>query len=150
MIILAKADRAMFEPLRISLTDAAAPMLGALSRPLATAGNLIDRARGLATVFEENTRLAGENARLLHWQQTALTLAAENAQLRSLLKLVPQSAISYVTARVIADSGGAYVRSLIIDAGSDSGVARGQAAITGEGLVGRVTEVGTRAARFCF
>ena len=51
MIILAKADRAMFEPLRISLTDAAAPMLEALSRPLATAGNLIDRARGLATVY---------------------------------------------------------------------------------------------------
>jgi rod shape-determining protein MreC len=52
-----------------------------------------------------------------------------------------------VTARVIANSGGAYVRTVMIDAGTEQQVARGEAAITGEGLVGRMTEVGTRAAR---
>jgi rod shape-determining protein MreC len=68
-------------------------------------------------------------------------------ELRSLLRLVPQPAVSFVTARVIANSGGAFVRNFLVDAGSDSGVARGQAVITGDGLVGRVVEVGTRAAR---
>jgi len=48
---------------------------------------------------------------------------------------------------VIADSGGAYARSVMVNAGRDNGVARGQAAMTGEGLVGRVAEVGSRAAR---
>jgi rod shape-determining protein MreC len=52
-----------------------------------------------------------------------------------------------VTARVIANSGGAYVRTVMIDAGGEQQVGRGEAAITGEGLVGRLTEVGTRAAR---
>lgn len=147
MIILGKVDQVVFEPLRISLTDATAPTLDALSRPVAAAGNVVDDASRLIHLYQENTRLEKENVKLLHWQQAALTLASENAQLRGLLKLVPESAVSYVTARVIANSGGAYVRNLLVYAGSDSGVTRGQAAITGGGLVGRVEEVGTRAAR---
>jgi rod shape-determining protein MreC len=147
MIILGKVDQVMFEPLRISLTDATAPILDALSRPVVAAGNMIDDALQLLHLRQQNARLEKENLQLLHWRQAALTLAAENAQLRGLLKLVPESAVSYVTARVIADSGGAYVRNLMVDAGSDSGVSHGQAAIAGEGLVGRVEEVGTRAAR---
>ncbi len=72
---------------------------------------------------------------------------SKTAELRDLLKLVPESAVSFVSARVIASSGGAYLRNLMIDAGSESGIARGQAAVAGEGLVGRVYEVGSRAAR---
>jgi rod shape-determining protein MreC len=147
IIVLGKLDQVVFDPLRISLTDVAAPALDALSRPIAVAGDLMDRAYGLINLYRENSRLEEENRRLLHWQQAALTLAAENAQLRSLLKLAPEAAISYVTARVIATSGGAYARNLMVNAGSGTGVERGQAAITGAGLVGRVVEVGTRAAR---
>jgi rod shape-determining protein MreC len=147
MIVLGKVDQVVFEPLRISFADATAPTLNALSRPIAAAGNLINQAYALANLYQKNARLEEENIRLLHWQQAALTLASENAQLRGLLKLVPEPAISFVTARVIANSGGAYVRNLMVNAGSDAGVARGQAAITGAGLVGRVAEVGTRAAR---
>ena len=147
MIVVGKLDQVVFEPLRISFTDAAAPTLDALSRPIAAAGNLIDRARGVINLYQENGRLEEENRRLLHWQQAALMLASENAQLRSLLRLVPEAAISYVTARVIANSGGVYARNLLVNAGSGAGVERGQAAITGDGLVGRVVEVGTRAAR---
>lgn len=147
MIFLGKVDETVFRSLRVQLTDAVAPTLEALSRPLVAAEDLVDRARAVLTVYRENARLAEENARLLRWRQTALTLASENAQLRELMKLVPESAVSYVTARVIADSGGAFVRDLMVDAGSDSALARGQAAITGEGLVGRVSEVGANAAR---
>jgi rod shape-determining protein MreC len=147
MIVVGKLDQVVFDPLRITLTDAAAPALDALSRPIAAAGNLMDRVYGLINLYRENSRLEEENRRLLHWQQAALTLATENAQLRGLAKLVPESAISYVTARVIANSGGAYARNLMVNAGSGTGVERGQAAITGAGLVGRVVEVGTRACR---
>src|SRR5436853_3534251 len=84
---------------------------------------------------------------MLGSQQVALRLSVENVELRDLAKLVPEPAISFVTARVIADSGGAYARNVMVNAGRDNGVTRGQAAITGEGLVGRVAEVGSRAAR---
>jgi rod shape-determining protein MreC len=147
IIVLGKADQLVFDSLRTTMSDAVAPMLDALTRPLNAAGTVIDRVRLVVTTYRENVRLEAENARLLQWQQSALNLAADNQQLRGLLRAVPENSISYVTARVIANSGGAYVRMILINAGSDDRVARGQAAMTGEGLVGRLTEVGNRAAR---
>jgi rod shape-determining protein MreC len=147
MIIVGKADQVAFQYLRNSMMDAAAPALDMLSRPAAALDAAADRLRGFITVYRDNARLAEENERLLGWQQVALRLAAENAELRDLSKLVSEPAISFVTARVIADSGGAYARSVMVNAGHDNGVARGQAAMTEEGLVGRVAEVGSRAAR---
>jgi rod shape-determining protein MreC len=147
MIIVGKTDQVAFQSLRSSVMDAAAPALDMLSRPAAVLDAAADRLRGFIAVYRDNLRLAEENERLLGWQQVALRLSAENAELRDLSKLVSEPAISFVTARVIADSGGAYARSVLVNAGRDNGVARGQAAMTGEGLVGRVGEVGSRAAR---
>jgi len=147
MIMLGKADQVMLESLRIAVADAAAPVLEVLSRPLSALADLATRARRLVSVYQDNDRLAEENERLMGWQQAALKLASENSQLRELLKLTPEPTATYLTARVVANSGGAYVRSLMVYAGSENGVARGQAAVTGEGLVGRVSEVGSRAAR---
>ncbi len=147
MIVLGKADQIVIESLRNSMMDAAAPALDMLSRPSTLLDTAVSRAREFVTVYRENARLAEENERLLGWQQAALKLASENAQLRDLLRVAPEPATSYVTARVIANSGGAYVRSVMVNAGRDNGVVRGEAAVTGEGLIGRVSEVGSRAAR---
>ena len=147
MIIAGKADQVAFQYLRNSVMDAAAPALDMLSRPAAAFDAAADRLRGFITVYRDNVRLAEENQRLLGWQQVAMRLSAENAELRDLAKLVPEPAISFVTARVIGDSGGAYARNVMVNAGRDNGVAHGQAAMTGEGLVGRVAEEGSRAAR---
>jgi len=147
IILLGKADQTMFESLRTTLTDDAAPALDAVSRPLAAAATLVDRVRGLFEVYRDNRRLERENERLLQWQQIALKLSADNHNLQALLKAVPEQTASYVTARVIANSGGSYVRTVMINAGAAQGLARGQAATIGEGLVGRLTEVGQRASR---
>jgi rod shape-determining protein MreC len=147
IVLIGKTDQTMFDTLRTGLSDAAAPVLDVVARPLGAAEAALDRARGLAGIYQENRRLTEDNERLLQWQQVALKLTTENRQLQGLLKVVPDRAVSYVTARVIANSGGAYVRTVMINAGTDGGLARGQATITGDGLVGRLTEVGSRAAR---
>jgi rod shape-determining protein MreC len=147
IILLGKADQTMFDSLRTNLTDDAAPVLDALSRPMGAAATAVDRLRGVVTVYQDNLRLAQENERLLQWQQVALKLSADNREMRGLLKVVPENAVAYVTARVIANSGGGYVRTVMVNAGSEQGLARGQAAVAGEGLIGRLTEVGARAAR---
>jgi rod shape-determining protein MreC len=147
MIGLGKADQIVIESLRSSVMDAAAPALEMLSRPSVIIDKAVRGAGDFVTAYRQNALLAEENGRLLRWQQAALELAFENAQLRDLLKLAPDPATSYVTARVIANSGGAYVRSVMVNAGRENGVVRGEAAITGEGLIGRVSGVGSRAAR---
>src|SRR4051794_9618567 len=147
LVLVGKADQALFEPLRTRVIDAAAPVLDALSRPLAAAAAAVDRVRDIANVHEENLRLADENRKLLQWQQVALKLSAENEAMRGLLKVVPENGVSYVTARLIGNSGGAYMRTAMVNAGADQGIARGQAAIAEGGLIGRLTEIGSRAAR---
>lgn len=147
LMLLGKADMILVERLRTVATDAVAPMLDAFSRPAATISEAADRVRALAALHQENARLREENARLLQWQQVARRLDAENSALKGLLKYLPASTVSFVSARVIADSGGAFVRSVLVNAGARDGVKKGQAVITGEGLVGRATTVGDRSAR---
>src|SRR5258707_9525910 len=95
IIVLGKADQAVFDSFRTTLTDDAAPALDALSRPLGAAATLFDRARGIATMYQDNLRLAPGNQRLLQWPQTALQLPPRNTELPRLLKALPGTPVSY-------------------------------------------------------
>ena len=146
-IVLGKADVLLFDRLRVLIADAAAPLLQAVAQPVATAAAGVRHVEGLFDLYRENERLREENARLLQWQDVARRLEAENAGLRDLTKYTPEGAARYISAQVIANSGGAFARSVLVSVGGRDGVTRGQAAVTGEGLVGRISEVGNRAAR---
>jgi rod shape-determining protein MreC len=147
MIVLGKADALLFDRTRAFLADAAAPVLEFVAAPVSHIDGAVQSVRSVFSIHAENAHLREENARLLRWQQTAQSLAAENERLKELLKLAPDPALSYVSTRVIANSGDTYARSVLVNAGKRDGVVRGQAAITGEGLVGRIAEVGERASR---
>jgi rod shape-determining protein MreC len=101
----------------------------------------------MLTLREENAELRLAIDRLKRWELVARRMEAENAALRGLLNLRIESKPSFVTARVIGDSGNAYVRTLLANVGAVDGIVQGQAAITGEGMAGRVVEVGRRASR---
>jgi rod shape-determining protein MreC len=147
MVVLGKADALLFERVRVVFADLVSPVLGIVSQPVAAVDQLLDQVQGTFALSAENAQLRQDNARLMQWQQVAQGLTVENARLRELLNLAPDPSVSFVSTRVIANSGGSFVRSVLIDGGSRDGIARGQAAMTGAGLVGRVTEVGDRAAR---
>ena len=147
LMLLGKADTVIVERIRIEMTDAVAPVLDALSRPIGVINDLIEHGRNVYGLALENRTLREENARLMQWQAVARQLEAENTVLRNLTGFVPETASTEVSARVIGASGGAYVRSVLIAAGARHGVRKGQAAVAGAGLAGRVTEVGDRSAR---
>lgn len=146
-MMLGKVDATLVDTVRARVTDAFAPILDAFSRPAATAAQVIEAVVDIQNVYEENQRLRVENARLLQWRQAALRLESENGSLRGLLHYTPEPAVSYITARVIAAPGGSFVRTLVVTAGSRDGVRKGQAAVAGAGMVGRVVEVGEWSAR---
>src|SRR5689334_11782967 len=82
MIIVGKADQVVLQSLTLAVMDTAAPALDLLSRPAAVLDGATDRVRSFLAVYRDNARLTAENERLLGWQEAALRLAAENAELR--------------------------------------------------------------------
>lgn len=132
---------------RTASADLFAPALGTASLPFQNLANFVGGVTGLTELRAENARLEQENARLREWYQTALRFQAENQSLRELLHVKIDPTYSFITARVIADAGNAYVKSVLVSAGSRDGVQEGQAVVSGEGLVGRVVEAGANTAR---
>jgi rod shape-determining protein MreC len=147
LMLLGKADSLVFERFRASVVDVVAPILGVMSRPAEAVSDAVANVREVAWLREENARLREDNAQLRHWETLARNVSDQNASLRGLLNLAPDGMLSYVTARVVADSGGIFVRSMLVNAGARHGVAKGHAVLSGEGLAGRIGAVGDRSAR---
>ncbi|HEY47960.1 MAG: hypothetical protein AMJ88_01110 [Anaerolineae bacterium SM23_ 63] len=104
--------------------------------------------RDVASLREEISGLEGEVARL---QQEIIALREQAAEAEILAALLdyarakPES--SYKAARVIGRDVSPFLRSLIIDVGSDDGISRGMPVVTRRGLVGRIIEVFPTVAR---
>ena len=147
LLLLSRADASLAERARMVLADAVAPVFSVTGMPLAAAHAGLEELRELRSLRSDNARLRAENEQLLRWQSAAVALDAENAVLKETLHWTPDPAISFVTARVVADAGGVYARAVLLPIGRSQGVTKGQVALDGQGLVGRVTELGMRSAR---
>ena len=147
IMLLGKADTLVVERARSSVVDVVAPVMDALSRPIATVSEGVDRVENFFSVYSENAQLREQNARLLEWQSAALALAAENSTFRKMLNFVPERGASFAAVRVIGDSGGVFVRSVLINGGMVDGIQKGDAVVNGDGLIGRVAESGRRSGR---
>jgi rod shape-determining protein MreC len=147
LMFLGKADTQFVERLRTTVTDIATPVLEVVAEPIAAVNGAIDHVRALAALHEENVRLREEVERLRGWHAAALRLEAENRSFRDMLNYRGPERNAFVSARVVADGRGPFVKSLLVNIGSRDGIQKGHAAVTQLGLVGRVTEVGERSAR---
>jgi len=147
LMLLGRTEDGIVERTRALVADAVTPILDFASRPISGTVDALENAQNLMALAKENASLREANRRLRSWQAVAYRLEAENGALRELLRMVPDPQSRYVTARVVADNGGAFVRSILVNAGARDGVVQGQAAVTGEGLAGRVAQVGVRSAQ---
>ncbi len=147
LVVLGRVDLASIDKARDQATDAVTPILNVLSTPVDSVNRAVREFKNFVNVHDQNAQLREERDRLLQWQAAARRLEAENRVLRSLSNFVVQPNASFITARVIADTGGAFAHSLVLNAGERAGVRKGQAVVTGDGLVGRVAGAGRRSAR---
>ncbi len=146
-LIIAFARPIVLSGPRVGVTDIFTPVLSVISSPFQNMAKAVSGVSGKATLKAENVKLQTENARLKEWYQTALMLQAENQSLQKLLNLKVSTNHKYVTARVISDAGNAFVKTLLVASGQDSGVKKNQAVLAGEGMIGRIIEVGNNASR---
>ncbi len=146
-MLLGKADTVLAERARTALADLLTPVWAALREPVGATRNAVQEVRQILTIREENARLREENERLRRWHAAALALEAEVDMLRRQLAFIPDAAPAFRTARVVADGGGTYARAMLLAAGPNHGIRKGQVALDERGLAGRITEVGQRSAR---
>lgn len=148
LLIIGKANTGLFAMINTRVSDALIPVVSLAREPVEASRRLAQSLGEIVSLYDENDRLREQNERLLQWQSAAQQLLLENRELRRVLNMeVAPATATAIGARVVADTGGPFVRTVLVDVGRRHGASVGMAVINDRGLVGRVIEAGTRSAR---
>lgn len=97
--------------------------------------------------YIQNEKLRNEAGLLMQRLNLAQEAESENARLRKLLGIKEQSSYGVIAARVIARPADNWSSALIIDKGRKSGIRRGMAVLSYQGLAGRIVDAGEETSR---
>lgn len=147
LLVLWRTDSPRVERMRMALADRFLPSMVWVGAPIEVGSEMVRDYQNFISVYQQNRTLRREIQRLQAWRETARQLEEENAQLRALnnVRIAPRT--TFVTGDIIADSGGPFLQSALVNVGARDGVLDGSAAVDGNGVVGRVVGVGERATR---
>ncbi|MEL6774806.1 MAG: rod shape-determining protein MreC [Pseudomonadota bacterium] len=142
-----RAENPRLVQLRMSLVDLVSPSLDWAAEPVEFTTSMARDYRSFIDVYTQNRELRREIERLEAWRETARALEEENARLIALMNVRLAPRLGFVTGDIIADSGGPFSESVLVNVGRRDGVEDGAAAVDGRGLIGRVVGTGEQAAR---
>lgn len=150
LLVLSRVEERAAENLRMGMVDTLAPVITALSQPVQATKNIGAAVSQYFDVAAKNIRLAADVEQLRKWQDVALLLETENAQLRRLLAVKAEATTYLIAARLIADASGPFLRSGLIDIGANDGVRSGMAVTNEDGFIGHIVATGATASRVLF
>ncbi len=147
LFVAGRFDNPVTRHLRGFALDVSAPVLSVVDRSTDRVtgwwASLVD----LWRAHEENARLRSRIAELERALDHQAVLEREKEELERLLLFHPLREAPVASGRLVALSGGPFVRSGFINLGRSDGVAAGDPVVAPTGLVGRIIEVGRHAAR---
>lgn len=147
LIFIGKLDLYTARAAKLTISEFIAPIYDVVAAPVRAFETMAGGMRTLASFRAENVRLRAENERLQRWQRRAEILESENRQLKTVLGAASTTEMTPVTARAISAPGGSFADSLLLNIADIGNVARGDAVVNADGLVGYVIEVGRKYAR---
>lgn len=147
LMVLSRVEHPVAAGFRGLLTDTITPVLETLSGPVMGARENLAHFLGYFSMPSEIERLRAENARLREADWRLRQAETEIAHYRSLLRVIEEPGLNYVTGRIVTDGQGPFSRSALLNIGREQGLRNGFAVITGEGMIGRTLDVGEKAAR---
>ncbi len=118
-----------------------AALTGVSTAILAPANSILRWIESVASARSEATRLRGEVATLRMEQGRMADAAVENERLRALLGFADRGRPRLLPVQVVGVSGEPWPIVFHLGSGSGAGLATGQAVLSPEGLVGRLTRV---------
>lgn len=109
-------------------------------------GSTVKNSAGLlfniASIKAENDELKGENEELKSNSTQNKLLRSENEKLREMMNFTKTNdEYEYIGVDIVGLSGNNFLDGYIINKGENDGIKKGMVAVTGKGLVGKVTTV---------
>jgi rod shape-determining protein MreC len=150
LFLLWRIDNPRAERIRTALIDRVVPNMDWAMAPISKASHMVQDFQSYDRIYSQNQELRRELQRMKAWREAALQLEQENARLLDLNKVKLSAKLSFISGKVLTDSGSRFRQSAIINLGRLDGVTEGWAAMDGLGLVGRIAGVGQSSARVLF
>ncbi|MDX2308283.1 MAG: rod shape-determining protein MreC [Hyphomicrobium sp.] len=147
LLVLSRVNNDLVDRVRWQVMDVMTPVLSAILIPVEPLRRGVQSLSEYATLSAELERLRAENQKLRGWEWRAKDLERKLASLEAASRTARETGIDFVTARIVSNSSGAFVRSAMINAGERERIRDGYPVLSGDGLVGRIVETGTKAAR---
>ncbi len=147
LILIARFYPLAFQGARGAVLDASTP-IAILGRPIVRGAD--DISEEIGNYFNAGSQNQALKAQLADAQRQLIDsrrLASENVRLIRLLKLVQNGAQPVVSARIVGSGLMGSRRFATLAAGTSDGVQSGMPVRAADGLVGRIAETGTHAAR---
>lgn len=138
LVLVGKSQTGLFDGARMRITDWMAPALSQVRAPLDGAERWLGSIGEIFSVYEQNLKLKEENARLLQWRNSSVVLEGRVRHYEKLLNAVPSPELNGVLARVIGRASRPFLRTMVLDAGTNHGVKLGQAVMDENGMIGRL------------
>lgn len=146
--VIAAADFAVahfadIDPIGAAVRAVTVPVRTGFSYIAASVENAVNFVWDMRAYKADNEELEAENIRLKRENRDMASYREENERLQGLLGLQESiTEYSTVAARVISYSSNNWYETIEINRGSMNGIAVGNAVVTADGVVGRVTEAG--------
>lgn len=136
-----------FSALQRVADDAASPVMHVINMPYVGVRKAFAWVGSFWNSAARVRQLEAENRRLQQWESLSRALHAKLVTYESLLAMQGEQPVRVVSARLVAETHGPFVRSSLLRVGSDEGVHAGQAVVVPGGMIGRVVSAGNHSAR---
>jgi rod shape-determining protein MreC len=147
LFLLWRVDSPRVERFRTALVDAVVPSFDWALVPVTRVVGMVEDFQSYTRIYEQNQELRRELQQMKAWKEAALQLEQKNARLMDLNQVRMDPSLTHVTGVVLADAGGPFRQSVLLNVGARDGIRDGWATMDGLGLVGRISGVGNRTSR---
>jgi rod shape-determining protein MreC len=141
MLLIVDSRLRSLEPIRKGIGITLLPLQKVALMPRDAMGAVGDYFWTLSSLRKENAQLRQQQVVNAQLQQQGQQLFAENAQLRRLLAAAERVPVKSVLSEILYDTRDPFTRKIVLDRGSQHGVAPGHPVIDDIGVVGQVTRV---------
>jgi rod shape-determining protein MreC len=129
------------EQARLAVATVLWPLQRITHLPVEAAGDLVERVTTLASLQAENVELRRKQLDQAHLLIRQEHLEQENKRLRVLLDMKERQPAEGRIAEILYAARDPFSRRVVIDKGSQEGIATGQAVVDDVGVIGQVTRV---------